>query len=106
MSGIPKNVVYCVSRVHCTFSDGLGHGREISGTVFWFGNGPAPPVFVTTRHTMDAAIWKENPHDLKLVRVRLELRKRGLQSELLDETAFFELVDVATVLRLHPSADC
>jgi hypothetical protein len=106
MSGIPKNVVYCVSRIHCTFSDGLGHAREISGTGFWVGNGTTTPVFVTNRHNMDATIWEENPHDLKLVRVCLELRKRGTQSELLDETAFFELVDVASVLRLHPSADC
>jgi hypothetical protein len=106
MSGIPKNVVYCVTRIQCTFSDGIGHGRDIGGTGFWVGDGASKPLFVTNRHNVDASIWEQNPHDLKLVKVRLELRKRDAQSELLDETAFFELLDFAQFLRVHPTADC
>jgi hypothetical protein len=106
MSGIPKNVIYTVARLHCKLSDGIGHVREISGTGFWLEHDRGKPVFVTNRHNVDASVWKENPHDLKLVEARIELRRRGEQDEFLDDTVFVTLEGLPNCFKSHPSADC
>lgn len=106
MSGIPKDVVYSVARLQCKLSDGIGHGREISGTGFWVESGPGKIAFVTNRHNVDATIWAENPHDLRLVEARIELRRRDAAGRHQDDTVFVSLEGVPDCFKVHPTADC
>lgn len=106
MSGIPKEVVYSVARLQCTLSDGIGHGREISGTGFWIESGPGKAAFVTNRHNVDASIWPDNQYDLRLVEARIELRRRDGAGNPEDETVFVSLEGIPDCFRVHPTADC
>lgn len=109
MSGINPKIVYGISRIHCTFINELNNNNKpvIKGTGFWvLIESRTTPIFVTNRHNIDATIWESNSRNFKLESIKLELRKRGTNDELLDQTEFFELIDFANGLRIHPSADC
>ncbi|MEO8211567.1 MAG: patatin-like phospholipase family protein [Myxococcales bacterium] len=63
---------------------------------------PGKAAFVTNRRNVDASIWSDKAHDLRLVQARIELRRRDETGKHQDDTAFVDLEGVPDCFKVHP----
>ena len=104
MSGIHPGAMLAVCRVLVTFRDGIGNGKEISGTGFWVKDGDNN-YFVTNRHNVDPTLKLGNDTPFKLEGMRLQLRQQESPGKWLPAIFLVPVTNLAESLQCHSSSD-
>lgn len=88
MSGLSKEVCFCITRLKTTFVDSLGNKPKGIATGFWVLTEIGNRIFVTNKHSLDISMKYSSKEKFDFIALELELRKKK-NDNFMPETEFF-----------------